>query len=868
MNSTNITDIMSYFVDMASKYNPNISKDTYYLSQFGFTIEALAKMFQNSVINANLLANEAFPILSQTERAILTNAVTYNVKDINAKPAKMNIKLAILEEDLLALFDSGGKLNNVTLNESVRIGRDCVFKISTYEYHLLHDIIITRNQKKDGTVIYTARYDLSNNNPNSDIKNVYINPPKIEYENYDKFLTIDTYIEQITIEEKDVDIITDNIVLNKTVDFSFESDMSYFTVEVTDINTGSVKALTPVVEGIYDSSVSDYCKYSYISRNKIRIKFDQQSYYPSNNSTIKIKVYCSSGDEANFTYRNNAYIRSSLSSDTYDYRDVQILIYPKSDSYGGEKSKSLEDIKKVLPREILGRNVITCEADLFNYFNKLDDNIVNFYKRRHNQIDHLYYAYLLSKDISGNVVPTNTVDIRIRETELPSLESDDDRYIIPAGTAFKMIDKENAVLFNIEEETDIVDLENKEFIYANPINLIINKDPISTSYYMDIINTTIPLYLNYINEQSINNFIVNNVQVEKIFVDSENYKFRLKALQTVSTDMNLVTTNKEGVIETNNVKSIIVIKHDNYSFYTYGELVEYDPVKFEYTFEYTLKSSKYIKDNKFKISDIYMGDTNDLTSADFPREVEIDFRFYAKFEDNYGADSIIPSELIEGYTLMNTYSPNSSFALYYNYSNIMTSYCKYDDMSDLSKGFKIDKVPMVKYSYIHNRDNCFNFVDNLNIKKLLIDDMLDIIIKPFGIDFKLYNTYGPSIMFDVGHGSKKEKLDRTNINLEFNVKLKAEASDSVIQNIITDIKSNIENLNSIDTSIHITNLTTTITNTYSSDIEFIEFVKFNNYDTSIQYLERLDISGIVDVPEFINIDLDSNLNPKIKINIL
>ena len=82
------------------------------------------------------------------------------------------------------------------------------------------------------------------------------------------------------------------------------------------------------------------------------------------------------------------------------------------------------------------------------------------------------------------------------------------------------------------------------------------------------------------------------------------------------------------------------------------------------------------------------------------------------------------------------------------------------------------------------------------------------------------------------------------------------------------IKGYVEDLNKL-TSIHMTNLTTYLTNEYKEDIEFIEFVKVNNYNALTQYLKRNEVENVEDVPEFLNIDLSTDtLEPQIDIKVI
>ena len=64
------------------------------------------------------------------------------------------------------------------------------------------------------------------------------------------------------------------------------------------------------------------------------------------------------------------------------------------------------------------------------------------------------------------------------------------------------------------------------------------------------------------------------------------------------------------------------------------------------------------------------------------------------------------------------------------------------------------------------------------------------------------------------------------------------------------------------------NLITDIKNKYSEYIEYIEFVGINKYDATIQYIQKLSLNLITDVPEFLNINLLNNTQPDINIEIV
>lgn len=109
--------------------------------------------------------------------------------------------------------------------------------------------------------------------------------------------------------------------------------------------------------------------------------------------------------------------------------------------------------------------------------------------------------------------------------------------------------------------------------------------------------------------------------------------------------------------------------------------------------------------------------------------------------------------------------------------------------------------------------------------------------------------------------------DKVNLTLNFKVKLTEDSDINAIDYIKKEIKDYVENLNEIR-DIHMTNLTTVLTTKFSQYAKYIEFIGINNYNALYQYMQRLDLDNVTDVPEFININTLSNLNPDINVTLV
>ena len=157
------------------------------------------------------------------------------------------------------------------------------------------------------------------------------------------------------------------------------------------------------------------------------------------------------------------------------------------------------------------------------------------------------------------------------------------------------------------------------------------------------------------------------------------------------------------------------------------------------------------------------------------------------------------------------------------------------------------------------------FIDELNYKKVYIDNALYVLENNFTIDFKLFNTYGPSKIYSLD--SKGENMvSRVNLTLNFRLRLIQSTDSYTVNYIIKDIKDILEDLNDIS-SLHIPNLITTITNTYRNSVEYIEFLGINGYGPGVQHLYKNETDDVSIVPEFLTVHTNEDLSPDINIEL-
>lgn len=834
--------------EIQTKFMEDVSQDTLTMSTFGYMNSMFSNVLQNAIIMASEWGNEAFPIRAKFEKSIITNAITYNIEDINAIPARMEVMIGFIKDEL----DAQMKNNIFTLD------KECKFTIGDFEFHLDYDMIITKDTINNDTV-YAARYDIDRLNPLSDITNPYLAPPVLLNINNDNFVFINCTIRQIELQKIYSKVISNNILDNKTFDFEFESQLADFDVIVKE--SGVTHYLKPIFEGMPDNNVKEYCYYSFLDSNTIRIKFDRNSYEPRLNSDIEIHLKTTQGSKGVFTYNDD--IINGLESERFNYGNLVALIKPVTDSEYGVDKKSIADLKQIIPKEILSRGNITNNKDIENYFNTLDDNKLLFYRRRDNQFERLYYAYMLVKDEYNNIIPTNTVNLDLSEADFDAKK--DNRHILNPGNILEYTGDDIVKVNNMLQFKDIHELEDKGFIYSCPYLCVVNRDPLSVSYYLNIVNDNYYFRFSYINKNSSLQFISTSLNISKPYKEINKYTLTMDAMQNMNIDKELIEFDDNGNILSSKIKPVLIIHADNdYEYYIYGKVIAVDKDMFKYTIQFELETDNTIDfKNRIRINNIYSAGTSDLTHVYLDRQLDISIGMLVKFDEEYGRDtidSIVPG--LEGYTLCNKYDIPNNINLFYNYSNIIKSTVKVLENEDGTQYFKIKGVPCVKYSYLNDKKRCESFIDYVQYRKVYIDDAIDVLEDSFNVDFKFFNTYGPSKMFVIGHS--KETIDKVNLKFRFKVKLKVGASKYAKDYIIEEIKTYIEDINNIR-SIHISNLITHLTNKFVSDLEFIEFLGLNKYDALNQYLEKIDTEILEDVPEFLNINLTKDLKPDIDI---
>lgn len=883
--NSDIYDIMSSIKEVQKRYIEDEDETTLSLGVFGFISDTEAKKIQTATILAGQLGNEMFATRANLTKNVLAHATFNGINDINAVPANITITICVKIDDI---------------NKYIDIDTDCFYLeadapifIDKYEFHLDYDVRIKRIKLKDNSYSYSAQYVTTDENDRriinrlSTITNPYLRQPFVLNIDNFEYIGIQATVRQCTIEETRDSMVSDSIIENKSYTFEYTDQIADFKVIVTDNNEE-----TEIVPYLYGSVIDPedryYCWYQFVADNAVRITFDSLSYIPGLNSQIYIKTYTTLGSEGNFEYlgidQTSEGLYVDLSSTHSGYTSIITYVVAVTDSSGGSNKKTKEELKKLIPKAAVSRGSITTETDLTNYFNLIntDTNRLVMQKKVDNQLNRVWYGYFLLKDDNNNIIPTNTINIKIDiNNQLFVSKSPDGRYIIPAGTYLKY-DPSTGIAEPIsealipEEYSDLY-FNCGYYYYCTYYNIVLCTEPTYAAYYLTVTNHDSYFLYDYVNEACDIQFIANRFHFTRnLITEQSDYTMSFNIAQSIIDEDEDPLIRKERVdfykedgtkerieVLTENLKVVLVLYKDGRPYRwkecSYNASAS-NPNTGIYYFNTIIGTDDTMdNDNCIKIYGCnevgndksvygYIGEDCEasiyiLAKIDTPPDIE-----YPRKD----LDNIAPG--YEDFVVTNIYKAVSGLDFFDNYTGVTnTKVLKIDgenDQGDSDSLYYISGVPCIGRHYLRNNDNANFVIEAIKERKEYIDYCLTLIENSMVIDFKFFNTYGDSKLYKLE--DETTSINNIDITMRFKLSLKDSSDVTTKEDIIKSIKKYIENVNDIG-NLHIPNLITDIINEYQDRIHFIEFVGFNKFGTDDQHIINVDDGNPLTVPEFINI---------------
>lgn len=885
MDTNNLTSDIYGITDHVNRLKKDYfpaNEESLMVGTLGYIGALFTNQWQNQIIMTSMYSNEAIPTKARFKKNVISHALSLDSIDITATPATMDVQLYLIEEEVI---------RNLDKNNRLILDCDQPFYVGDYEFRFDYDLMIGRT-KIQNKYVYTAQYKEINTNPVSDLDNPYLKPPVVMMIDNRPTIMLTCRLRQVAKQTISKRILSSSSIENKTLTFTFENQLAAFNIDVTDGTT--TKRLEPVYIGMYDGSISNYFYYEYLDDSTIRIKFDPQSYIPKINSLIDINIFTTAGAAGVFKYTD--VVIENLKSSKYGYSNIRASIFPATESTtGGYDSKSIAELKTVIPKEALSRGNIATSTDLNNYFDLINtsDSKLYFKKKLHNQFNLIFYSHFLFRDSKQNILPTNTIKLELHESDFDVVTKDESNAInkklsLNPGTIIKysptlrvgtVCSYDEYVQNHIppDEWDGEGEYRDPNFYYSLPFSLVVNNAPLYASYYLNIIQTSKLLEFTWVNQNSENQFIASEVIWTRDYSDDKEerckYNISVDLTQNIAADRGIAVKNEEtGEYECKNLRVFAVFYGASGAPYMYKELkmTFFDDSEFLYTFsESVYTDDAMTAEDYLKVKGLrYKGEdcnsqTIDEGIGDFPSNTSVVLYMFTKYEDgSHGLDdtgTIMTG--MEDWTLANKYKVSGGVDFFYNYTNIISSSVAVSN-SDEGVLYTLKQVPVLRYEYLADIDNVYQFIDQVELRRQYINDCLNKLDGPMSIDFKFYNTYGPSETYYIDNSVL---IDRVNINLTFRTKILSGADKYIKDYIVRDVKEYIENIEDIK-DLHMPNITTLIEKTYADQIQYFQFVGINEYPTSIQHITQMDVLQKQEedhVPEFLNIDIGSDGNPAI-----
>lgn len=882
--STDIYKIAEY-VDSIKKRYIDIPEDTLALGVFGYLSAIFSNLIENTTTQAAEYANEAVPIKAKFERNVISHALSLGINKIFATPAEMDVLIGLPEDIIVANMHRFGSNNKFVLDKEMvfTMGDD-----QSYPYHIDYDIVLRRDKLPNGQWVYNARYDIDGKNELVDLYNPYLPAIKVISIEGDAMIALKCTLRQYTHTEIYKKILMSNPLENKVLTFDFQDQLAYFYVEV--VEDDDIHYLKPVYDGLYDyTSKEEFINYLYLDETHIRLAFNRNSYQPRKNADVTIHVYTTLGAECNYTLQNYSAVKR-LTSKRYTYDGVYCVLQNLSDSHYANDKLSVKQLKNVIPREALSRGVVTTYTDLNNAFNAIqtEDCKLYFLEKVHNQLNRLFYCYLLLKE-GDNVIPTNTINTIITNGIFDSTAKN--CFTIKPGAAY-YVNPTTGVIQGLNNPTakQLEEYDNTSFLYMNPFLTVINKSPFYASYYLTIIDYTRYLHFEYVNEDTPLQFIATTFRLHRdYYTDPDTFKIEINMTQNIRTDFQMISynTNGEPDLETMKLRVFMVLYQtdtDGNEFPTrYCEGVlrtdipdGYDETDYTYKFMFTFKTN-----DEISALDTYMIITEGLrtlsdgveTAYAISPNMKMKIFILTKLDtrpkkgrvfgwnETEDFDQMIPG--LEDYTLTNVYtSGDQGVDFFYDYSDINYSYIEMikSPTANTAAEYMIYKMPVVRYTWLRDESRFRTLLSRIDKRRRYIQNLLVLLENSFGIDYKFFNTYGPSLMYNIDN---ETNVNRINLSLKFEVKFQIPGERAYLPMIVNSIKEYIEDLNYIS-DLHMPNLITYITNLYREQLVYFKFIKLNNYGSLHQSIYRnpiMDAKYFLEtqtVPEYINVNTLNN----------
>jgi hypothetical protein len=863
---TSIYEIKDYALNtLGPKYFPEDVIEGYNVGFLGYTLDMMANTTEDMFNTVPIVINEMYPNIAQMPSSIYNYASLFQYSNLLAIPSAMECVILLPMDSLLAnaTLSNDGTYFTFTLDQRTNI------MVETQSFILEHDILITLRPYR-GEYIITASYIREYSNDLSTIKNPYIKYQKYNYNGvrYLALLVKARRCDKLVYSQR---ILNNDRINVATVNINFEDQLANFEVfyrESTDYK------YTQLQKKIINSRAikEPFCYYRLKNNNTLELTFSSRENYfrPKFNSEIMVEYYTTNGTEGNFDMYLGDNVEVYRNSEKYENNArVPVLAIVQSASTGGTDKPTIMDLRDMTADAFATVDSYTTEADLQRHFNSFDltnNTKVHFIKKRDDIFDRLYTAFSLSKDSLGSYYKTNTLQLKMYINQFDHQFEQSNRLLLKPGNTFIYDGTSTTQMIKANDDTDL--LFNNTYVYQNPFLMTLSDNGV-VGYYLNNINDKVSLDYEYANDNSMIQFICNNLYVYRSSISKQNeYIFKLYLTATDDDIYNPIVD--ENGNETGRLKVVLSFMGKNGKELAYMECkkTEFISEGRHYTYEGTVTTDDFISVTEavriYDLKDPIKGEP--LVQMIPMTDLKVNVYTFFEYDENNikHAYSHLPG--FENTTMTNKYTTEENKVELITPLNMLRSTMIWDKDADGNTFITIKDVPVMKKQEIITEEYKAEFDRFINILSSQYDYMNEILFKKtnnYSVDMKFYNTYGRSNNFV--YGEDQEILNRVNCTLHLKVYPAVRSEGALlVQNMKMFIKEYFESINAENNEgIFISNLIQQLENTFPN-IRYLKFESLNGYDNDVQSIENtaIDVTmlskedKIKFIPEYLNIELE------------
>ena len=828
-------EVQEAFLELSNSFFKPENVNNLTAGLFGYVNHIMARSLSDSAFHRNSLYNENFLNTAEYPKSIYNFAKQYNYSIGASNAASCKIICGIFKDDMIKAI--GQETPPGVINNRFVIPRGHTFLLGKYNFSVAGEIIIEIIEDK-----ITAFYNTNNMDFTSDIGNGFIKSYKVPRSlNADgspkEMLFLELVLYQVTLKTTEYKIISKDI--NDTSFFRIAAvsgqSICRFNVLYQEPGQTSWEKLACYFNENETPLDSKYAYYAFTESGGIEFYFSQllNNFRPKFNSKLLFEYYNTYGDEGNFEFSGVMLSQFTELTKKHIIADCAILTNPS----GGTERESLLTIKKNIQKNFMHRDSIITEADLNAFLSSLidsssiNDSKITFVKTTDDVILRAFTAYLLLKDSTGNIIPTNTAKVGFSVEELEA-----NGWAIRAGS-FVVYDHTTAMyrtLVDGEFPEYMIDDPNS-FVYAVPFTMVFRLKPFPRIvYYKMNLDKSLSVSSDGLSNRQIStveDFNINAVSARRNSILENSILFDIP----VSTQLQPAALRSKCIVR-------IKFYDKNKRFLGMSNAMH---IVGSNVFRFELKTEDKFTNNCemiFTNEDIFTETDQVIPDCSFPEGMHLKIAVY--YDDgnqrvNAGVDTVTIGNTI--YKLAREFSTREEFSLYENLEKVMSS-----DLAITDKGIFVNKnMPLIGASFFLNPSKMSEILKITDKYHVALGSAFDLLQNNTAVDIKFANTYGPSLNF--------KGIDRINISLSLNIKLNTERSRSLEELITYSCLDFILGCNeNANQRFSISNLISYLEGSISQ-IDYIEFNTLNGIRLQSTNVIFFDRTGVNAVPEYLNV---------------